>query len=437
MTRTNPKVAIPILLFLYVFCLVIDNGFKTMTLPMAEGLGIPTTTASLQASLGGVVLGIGAVVYAALSDSIPIRRLLLIAIGLATAGSLLGFVFAGSWPMVLTARLVQTCGLAAAETLYVIYVTKYLPARSQKTYLGLSAASFNSGVLIGALTSGFMATYLSWTALFLIPLFLLLTIPVVLRTVPVLDTTTGTLDVVGLVLVAIFATSLTMFMQAFTWWWLAPAILAVALFAAHVRRSPTPLVHPEFFSNKRYVVSLALVFLLYSTQLGYIFLLPFAARDLHGIGVDKASLLMIPGYLSAICVGVTSGRIGRLLSSTTTIRVALGCITGSLLVASLAAGTHVLVLSLTTITFASGFALLYAPLVNTALSTIARDKTGIAIGFYNLTLNTAIPLGIAYTAALIAHTPSHLSTMGVLAAVAITASTLYFLADRRLRAAQT
>ena len=35
-SAVNPKVAVPILLFVFVFSLVIDNGFKTMTMPIAE-----------------------------------------------------------------------------------------------------------------------------------------------------------------------------------------------------------------------------------------------------------------------------------------------------------------------------------------------------------------------------------------------------------------
>lgn len=71
---TDPKAAVPVLLFSFVFCLIVDNGFKTMTGPMAEGLGIDPNTASLQASLAGVIIGIGAVVYAALADAISIRN---------------------------------------------------------------------------------------------------------------------------------------------------------------------------------------------------------------------------------------------------------------------------------------------------------------------------------------------------------------------------
>ena len=68
LTGLDPKAAVPVILFTFVFCLVIDNGFKFMTKPIAEDLGLSLTTASLQATLAGIVIGIGAVVYAALAD---------------------------------------------------------------------------------------------------------------------------------------------------------------------------------------------------------------------------------------------------------------------------------------------------------------------------------------------------------------------------------
>lgn len=425
----NPKRAVPILLFTFVFCLVIDNAFKTMTMPIAEGLGIDDNTASLQASLAGVIIGIGAVVYAALADSISIRKLMLVGVGLIVVGSAIGWIFSGSWAMVLTGRLVQTTGLAAAETLYVIYVTKHLSEADQKTYLGFSTAAFQAGLLIGALTSGFVSTHISWTAMFLIPLILILAVPAIYKMVPEDEAVEGHLDAVGLVLIAVFATSLTMFMQAFNFLWLIPAALGVAGFAWHIQRAQHPVVKPEFFTNGRYVWTLVMVFLVYSTQLGFIFLLPYAAQDLHGMSIDRASLLMVPGYVCAILVGVFSGRIGKVLSSRTTIYIAFGMIVGALVLCALFMKLHVAVLIVAIIAFASGFALFYAPLVNTALSNIPALKSGIAIGFYNLTINIAIPLGIAYSAKLNDITDNYSVILWVLAAVAAAGSAIYVVAD--------
>ncbi|QMV86148.1 MFS transporter [Corynebacterium hindlerae] len=443
----NPKAAVPILLFSFVFCLIVDNGFKTMTMPIAEGLGISDNTASLQASLAGVVIGIGAVFYAALADSISIRKLMLVGIALIGVGSLLGYFGSSSWALVLSGRLIQTCGLAAAETLYVIYVTKHLEEKDQKTYLGFSTAAFQLGLLVGALTSGYIATYVSWTAMFLVPLILLLAAPVIHKMVPEDDAVEGHLDVFGLLLIAVFAASLTMYMQAFNPLWLIPTVLGIALFAWHVMTHKGAVVAPEFFKNGRYVWALVLVLIIYSTQLGFIFLLPYAGSELHGLAPDKAALLMVPGYICAVLAGVFSGAIGKVLSSRTTIFIALGMIILALVLSAVLIEVSVIALIISIVLFATGFALMYAPLVNTALQNITAAKSGIAIGFYNLTINIAIPLGIAYTAKLQDIGASWFGGMSsattgqgqmfatvlwTLALIAIVGTVIYFFADRAL-----
>ena len=430
-SAVNPKVAVPILLFVFVFSLVIDNGFKTMTMPIAQALDISVKTASLQASLAGVIIGIGAVVYAALADSISIRKLMLTGVVLIAVGSLLAFAFSSFWPMVLTGRLIQTAGLAAAETLYVIYVTKHLSEADQKTYLGFSTAAFQAGLLIGALTSGFISTYVSWTAMFLIPLVLILAIPPIIKLVPEDEAVEGHLDALGLFFIAVFATGLTMFMQEFNWAWLIFAVLGIVGFIIHIGHAKHPVVTPEFFTNGRYVWTILMVFFVYSTQMGFIFLLPFAAHDLHGMNIDKASLLMIPGYICAILIGIFSGKIGAVLSSRATIYTAFALVAGALVAAALFVQLHVAVLILAIVAFASGFALMYAPLVNTALRNITAAKSGIAIGFYNLTINIAIPLGIAYTAKLQDLT-SYNTVLWILAAVAAIGIALYIVSDLKM-----
>ncbi|WKD58466.1 Major Facilitator Superfamily protein [Corynebacterium caspium DSM 44850] len=418
------------LLFSFVFCLVIDNGFKTMTGPMASGLGINTNTASLQASLAGVIIGIGAVVYAALSDSIPIRKLMLVGVGFIVVGSLLGFFFSSSWPMVLTGRIIQTTGLAAAETLYVIYVRKHLKESDQKTYFGFSTAAYQSSMLIGALTSGILSTYVSWTFMFLVPLLVVFTVPFLLKNIPEDEAVAGHLDALGLFLIAVFAASLTMYMQAFAWKWAVPGVLGLVAFIVHVMKSREPLVTPEFFRTGRYVWAIILVFIVYSTYLGFIFMLPFAASEFHGLGQDQTAYLMIPGYICAIIVGIGSGAIGKVMSSRVAIITALAAIGGSLALCALFIKVSPIVLIVAIVFFASGFALLYAPLVNTALSTTPKVKSGIAIGFYNLIINISVPLGIAYTAKMQDLGLSYNAVLWVLAAIVAVGAGIYIVADR-------
>lgn len=72
----NFKKAVPITLLLFLLCLIIDNSFKIVSVDMAKDFNISATTVSWQATLAGLVIGIGAVVYAALADSISFRKLL-------------------------------------------------------------------------------------------------------------------------------------------------------------------------------------------------------------------------------------------------------------------------------------------------------------------------------------------------------------------------
>lgn len=408
----SAKRAVPLMLFLFVFSLVIDNGFKNMSLPIAEDLGLSVGTVSLQATLAGILIGIGAVVYSTLADTVSIRRLILAAIIMMTIGSLIGFAGQKSFVIILIGRIIQTAGLAAAETLYVVYVTKYLSKKDQKTYLGFSTSAFQLSMLIGIVGSGFIATYIGWTVMFLIPLVVLLTVPGIIKLVPKDSTPGRGVDVLGPFLIAVLAAGTLMFMQEFNWLWLLPTVAALGLFIWHIRAHPNALVTSEFFQNKSYVFMLVIVFVLYSVNLGVVFLMPFLAADLHGLDVSQASLISAPGLAVAVLVGALSGKIAKFLDSRQAITLAISLIAVALLMSAALAGTWVGIYVIALVLFfAGGFALIYAPLLSTAIADIPPERSGVAIGFYNLTINVASPLGIAYTAAALESRTSFLGAL--------------------------
>ena len=397
----NPKSAVPVLLTLFVFSLIMDNGFKLLSPSIASSLGISENTVSLQATLPGILIGIGAVVYAALSDSISIRKLMIFAVIVMAVGSIVGFALQGSFAGVLTGRIIQTSGLAAAETLYVIWVTKHFTGDDQKKYLGYSTAAFQLSLLLGAVGSGFIATYVGWTAFFLVNLVALVTIPFIVKYVPVEDTGHSNLDVFGLFLIATIAARIVLFMQNFNWWFLLPAIAAVAVFGWHISVHRDALITREFFGNKRYTMMLMVVFVVYSVQLGYQFIFPFIIKGLYGWRLSDVSLLLVPGYSAAVIVGALSGRIAQRLSSKRAINVAIAMIALALAIPAFLVGGWVGTFAISMVLFGSGFALMYAPLLSTAIRDVPKTKVGIAIGFYNLTINMAVPIGIAFAAKLL------------------------------------
>ena len=153
LTGLDPKAAVPVILFTFVFCLVIDNGFKFMTKPIAEDLGLSLTTASLQATLAGIVIGIGAVVYAALADSISMRKLLVAGIAMIALGSAIGFAFQGA--LLIAAALILP-ELFVVQSVAVIVISMLLfPSGFALIYAPLVATAVGdippekSGVAIG------------------------------------------------------------------------------------------------------------------------------------------------------------------------------------------------------------------------------------------------------------------------------------------------
>lgn len=72
--------AVPVILLLMIFSLVIDNSFKIISPKLVEYFHVSASTVAWQVTLAGLVIGMGAVVYASLSDSISIRSLLIFGI---------------------------------------------------------------------------------------------------------------------------------------------------------------------------------------------------------------------------------------------------------------------------------------------------------------------------------------------------------------------
>jgi MFS transporter, DHA2 family, metal-tetracycline-proton antiporter len=431
----NVKKAIPVILFFFVFALIIDNSFKLISVEIANDLGISATTVSWQATLAGLVIGIGAVVYASLSDSISIRTLLIAGIVLICIGSLMGFIFQESFILILISRIIQTAGLAAAETLYVIYVTKHLPRDEQKKFLGLSTSSYSLSLVVGSLTGGYVSTYLHWTTLFLIPLLTLLILPFIMKYLPKEKSKKSHVDVIGLFLIAAIATSVLLYISNFNWVYIIVFIVAVALFLAYISKSSKSLIGISFFKNKRFVYTLAVAFVIYTVQLGYIFIFPFLLQKVYGLELDIISLLLIPGYVTAVIIGALSGKIAKRLSSKQTIYMAMIGIAVSVFLPGLFVESSVIVFVLSMMLFSGSFAAMYAPMLQTCVSTIPTEKSGTAIGFYNLVLNVAASIGIAYTAAMI-DTIQFNHVLFILAVIAVIALIMYWLLVGRLAKAE-
>ena len=430
--KFDAKKAVPVILLFFVFALIIDNSFKLISVEIANDLNISASTVSWQATLAGLIIGIGAVVYASLSDSISIRTLLIVGIILICIGSVMGFLFKGSFALILVSRIIQTAGLAAAETLYVIYVTKHLPEKEQKKFLGFSTSSYSLSLVVGSLTGGYVSTYLHWTTLFLIPLLSLVFLPFLIKYLPKEASRKSHVDVLGLILIAAIATSVMLYVTNFNWLYIALFVIALGLFVMYISKSDNALISIDFFKNRQFISVLGVAFVIYTVQLGYIFMFPFLLETMYGLKLDTISLLLIPGYVTAVLIGAFSGKIAEFLTSKQTVTMSITLIGLSLLIPGLFIESHVIIFVISMILFSGAFALMYAPMIDSCVNTIPTEKKGTAIGFYNLTLNVAASIGIAYTASLI-DSVSYSQALYVLTIVAAVSLVLYRILMGRLK----
>ena len=390
------KKAVPAVLALMIFALVIDNSFKIISPDLAKAFNISATAVSWQVTLAGLVIGIGAVVYASLSDSISVRTLLVLGIILICVGSLLGFIFQKSFLIIVISRIIQSAGLGSAETLYVIFIAKYFKESEHKKYLGFSTSSYAISQVIGTITGGYISTYLSWQVLFLIPLLTLVILPFILKYIPKEKNKAGNVDYIGFILVATVAATLMIFVSGFQWGVLIGFIVALALFLIYI--SKNAFISIKFFTNRNFISVLLVAFVIYSVQLAFIFMFPFLVESIYNYRLDQISLLLVPSYVLAATVGALSGKVSKKIGSKQCIQMAIVGIIVSLIIGALFVKTSVLVFIFVMILFSSSFALMYAPMIDTLTRTIPKEKTGTAIGFYNFCLNIATSIGITYVA---------------------------------------
>lgn len=392
------KKAVPAVLALMIFALVIDNSFKIISPDLAKAFNISASTVSWQVTLAGLVIGIGAIVYASLSDSISVRTLLAIGILLICVGSLLGFIFQKSFLMVVVSRIIQAAGLGSAETLYVIFVAKYFKESEHKKYLGFSTSSYAISQVIGTITGGYISTYLSWQVLFLIPLLTLIILPFILKYIPKEKFEAKNVDFIGFILVASVAATLMLFVSEFQWMFLAGFIIALILFLIYISKNKNAFISIKFFTNRNFISVLLVAFVIYSVQLAFIFMFPFLVESIYHYRLDQISLLLVPSYVLAATVGALSGKVAKKIGSKQCIEMAIIGIIISLILGAFFIETSVWVFVFVMILFSSSFALMYAPMIDTLTRTISKEKTGTAIGFYNFCLNIATSIGITYVA---------------------------------------
>ncbi len=264
-------------------------------------------------------------IYGKLSDIYGRRALLLPAIAVFVAASMLCGAAQSLWQLI-GARALQGLGGAGLMAMAQAAIADVIAPRERGRYQGYMASAWGVASIAGPILGGWITDQFSWRWIFWINLPLgaaaFLLSSRALRMLPV-PNRRSRIDYLGAALLACVTTALLMLMSWggnvypwLSWPMLALGAGSVALLAALVwqeRRASDPLLPPRLFASDVFVRGVTIASIASAGTFGAIFLLPLFFQLLRGASAEAAGVLIVP-YLACNVVGAyVSGQFARWL----------------------------------------------------------------------------------------------------------------------------
>ncbi len=387
------KVALVFLLITFMLGMLCLQAFNLVFGKIGEDLGAGSS-ASLITAIPTIVLGIICFVYGSLGDFVSLKKMTIIGMTVLLVGSLLGFFVHGSLLLVVIARCIQTAGAQVAGSVYLVMTMRYIEDSKKVLYFGLFTAGYQLSTAIGVLAGGILSS-VDWSILFLIPVIGVLFTPALIRLIPENETSATHVDVPGFIIFGAAIMMLTLFFS-YGFPYLIAAIALFVVFAIYINKAKNPFITPQFFKNRAWLCAITLILFFYF--INYSFSPVFNSAGISVYGLETASISFyllwgsIVGCIFALCSGKIVEKIGRGLGIIIAcILVICGCLLAGLF---LTAGMIPLTISFC-LCFA-GMGLIYGPIVNTAVDTVAPEEAGRAIGMNDLMMNVSASIGVTF-----------------------------------------
>jgi len=298
------------------------NLFVAVVLPMfmaaADQTLLATATPVIAGGLGGLrdsswiavayLLAAAVIVpvYGRLGDMHGKRRMLLVALGVFTLGSI-ACAAAQSMLQLIAARVLQGLGGGGLMMLSLALIGELVAPIARVRFQGYFAAMFAVAAVGGPVVGGIVVTYVSWRWLFIANVLFAALATWRLRKLPPGERhpqAGGEMDVAGHVFFAIGALSLLFWLTSaghrFAWTSAASAALfatAASTLAAlvwHERRHPAPFLPLDLLRNHAIRTSTILVLLFAACMFAIIFFLPIYLQLGHRVSPQLSGLLLLP-----------------------------------------------------------------------------------------------------------------------------------------------
>lgn len=344
--------------------------------------------------------------FGRLADLRGRRKIFLLGVGLFTFSSL-ALSLAPNLSLLLAGRVVQGMGGAMLFSTGMAIVTNAFPPQERGRVLGINSAAVYVGLALGPILGGFLTHYLGWRSIFLSVAFIgLFTLLGAYRWVPE-DTQNlpaepydlwGSLLVASSLTVLIFgASNLTAYRS--SPYWVGLGILGLVAFAVHEYRTSSPLLEVKMMvGNPAFVNSNLAAFINYMATFSSNYLVSLYLQIVRGLDPEQAGLLLLVQPVVQASFSPWAGKLSDRLQPRVVASLGMGLCAAVLFGFSFVGrDTNLALVEILLVLLGFGFALFASPNSNAVMSSVERQKYGVA----SSTLGTMRLVGQAMSMALV------------------------------------
>lgn len=399
--------AILFIVLMTTFMATLDSSIVNVALPvMAKSLNVTSAGIQLVVTSYLIIISATILVFGRLGDMLGKTKVFKFGIALFTLGSLFCGV-TSSLPILILARVIQAIGAAGTMANSQGIITQVFPANERGKALGITGTFVALGALVGPALGGFIVDAFSWEYIFLINVPVgLITLFYGFKILPKANKKIKEkLDGVGALLfmftivplfVAIGKGQEVGFAQPIVLLGFLMSVISFIAFIKQEKKLANPLLQLQIFENKLFSLSIFCGFLSFVAIFCSIIIQPFYLQDVMKLSPSTTGLVLMMYPLILAVVAPLSGHLSDKIGSEILTFIGLVITSVGLLLMSILNENSSIISMLIYITVMSiGNGLFQAPNNSLVMSTVPKNKLGIAGSVNALVRNLGMVCGIA------------------------------------------
>ncbi len=385
----------------------LDSSIVNVALPvMSNELNVASSGIQLVVTSYLITISATILVFGRLGDMVGKTKIFEFGIALFTLGSLLCGI-TSSYSILVLARIIQAIGAAGTMANNQGIIAEVFPPNERGRALGLNGTFVALGSLLGPSIGGFIVDVARWEYIFLINIPIgVITFILSFKLLPkATKIKREKLDGFGavlfiLVVVPLFAALGKVQEVGFTNYMIlgsfGVSIIAFIIFVLVEKKHENPLLQLDIFKNKLFSLSVFCAFLSFLAIFCSNIIQPFYLQDAMSFSPSTSGLVLMTFPMVFAVVAPVSGYLSDKVGSEVLTLIGLSLTSlGLFLMSTLNEYSSMISIVLFTALMALGNGLFQAPNNSLVMSTVTRDKLGIAGSVNALIRNLGMVCGIA------------------------------------------